>query len=127
MKSINDWCADIHSWAMSKGFYDDYMDTSRMITTEFITPTGLKFEAEARRSLLAMFLGQRLSLVHEEVSEILGAVRDGDDAHELEEIADTVIRLFDYAQFRGYALEQAIEAKMNINQERPHRHGRNIF
>jgi NTP pyrophosphatase (non-canonical NTP hydrolase) len=74
-----------------------------------------------------MFIGQRLSLVHEEVSEILGAVRDGDDAHELEEIADTVIRLFDYAQWRGFALEQAIEAKMDINYKRPHRHGRTVF
>jgi hypothetical protein len=114
MKSINDWCADIHSWAMGKGFYDDY---EFVIRTE---PTNLNV-------VTAMFLGQRLSLIHSEVSEILDAVRDGDDAHELEEIADTVIRLFEYAGWRGYALEQAIEAKMDINHSRPHRHGRKVF
>jgi hypothetical protein len=116
MKSINEWCTDIHSWATGKGFYDDYEYVMRTLEP-----------GDARHFVTTMFIGQRLSLVHSEVSEILDAVRDGDDAHELEEIADTVIRLFDYAQFRGYALEQAIEAKMDINHSRPHRHGRKVF
>lgn len=40
-----------------------------------------------------------------------------------EELADVLIRVFDYAEQRGYNLPQALMAKIAFNETRPYRHG----
>lgn len=115
-KPINQWCNEIHRWARKQGFYEQY---DNMLEANAL----LKVEDD----YTPIFLAQRISLLHSEVTEILEAVRDCDDAHELEEVADVAIRLFDYAAFRGFALEQAIDAKMKINEHRPYKHGKAVF
>ncbi len=47
-------------------------------------------------------------------------------SNEEEETADAVIRLLDFAQYRGLRLGAAILAKMRYNESRPHKHGRSF-
>lgn len=68
--------------------------------------------------------GEKLALIHSEVSETLEAVRKGDGANEVEELADIVIRVLDYAGYHGFDLGAAIHQKMLANYNRPYRHGK---
>lgn len=74
----------------------------------------------------------RLALVHSEVSEACEAVRSDSYTTYLEngkpegvavELADAIIRIMDVCEALGLDLEAAIEAKLNYNATRPHRHG----
>lgn len=75
--------------------------------------------------------GDILALMHSELSEALEAYRNADLISEKirsfspieEELADLLIRVFDYAGHRNLRLGRAIIAKMLYNNERPHRHG----
>lgn len=64
-----------------------------------------------------------LCLVHSEVSEALEAFRHGDVLNFNEELADTLIRIFDIAGEYSIDLDKAVKVKMEINRNRPYRHG----
>lgn len=78
-------------------------------------------------------VGERLALVHSEISEALEAVRDGqpfvwtDENGKPEgigiELADAVIRIGDLCEILGVDLESCIEIKAAYNVGRPFRHG----
>ena len=70
-----------------------------------------------------------LALIHSEVSECVEAWREPTDRMEsvAEELADTIIRILDAAEYWGIDLEQAIHAKMEVNRSRGHRHGGKRF
>lgn len=76
-------------------------------------------------------LGERVSLIHAELSEVIEADRDGNPRSEKipafssmeEELADTVIRCLDLADERGWSLGASIVAKMRYNATRPVMHG----
>ncbi|AGC34413.1 nucleotide pyrophosphohydrolase, MazG [Haloarcula virus HVTV-2] len=65
-----------------------------------------------------------LALIHSEVSEALEADREGDDELYAEELADIVIRVLDHAGTEGIDLEAEVERKMEINEEREYKHGK---
>lgn len=75
---------------------------------------------------LDMNVGERISLMHSELSEMLEAERkDIKESEHIpgfsgaeEEAADLLIRLFDYAAPRGFRLKEAFMAKFLYNLER---------
>ena len=78
-------------------------------------------------------VGNKLALVHSEVTEVLEAIRKNKSSEEVvEEMADVIIRLLDiYAAMRNsgdliHSLDEILENKININKERPRLHG-NLF
>jgi NTP pyrophosphatase (non-canonical NTP hydrolase) len=71
--------------------------------------------------------GTRVALMHSELSELLEALRRGDtkiDEHCPEfknseiELADLLLRAFDFAGYKGYRLGDALIAKFNYNLQR---------
>jgi NTP pyrophosphatase (non-canonical NTP hydrolase) len=103
---FNELAKEIHHWARGKGFYD----------REVINGTC------PNPSLPA----EKLCLIHSEVSEVLDALRDNDKTNEAEEVADILIRVLDYAAWRGIDLEEEVAKKVEKNSSRPQLHGRHF-
>jgi NTP pyrophosphatase (non-canonical NTP hydrolase) len=78
-------------------------------------------------------LGNKLALVHSEVTEVLEAIRKNHGSEKVvEEMADVIIRLLDLyaAMMNGglidTSLDEQLFKKMDINSNRPRLHG-NLF
>jgi NTP pyrophosphatase (non-canonical NTP hydrolase) len=78
-------------------------------------------------------LGNKLALVHSEVTEVLEAIRKNKGSEEIvEEMADILIRTLDlYASMRNggfieHSLDEILFKKMEVNKDRPKLHG-NLF
>jgi NTP pyrophosphatase (non-canonical NTP hydrolase) len=78
-------------------------------------------------------IGNKLALVHSEVTEVLEAIRKNKGSEEIvEEMADVLIRLLDlYAAMMNsedvtHSFDEILFKKMNINSDRPKLHG-NLF
>jgi NTP pyrophosphatase (non-canonical NTP hydrolase) len=78
-------------------------------------------------------IGNKLALVHSEVTEVLEAIRKDKGSEEIvEEMADVIIRLLDlYAAmmnegFVEHSLDEVMDNKINKNKERQRLHG-NLF
>jgi len=98
---IREWQTIVHMLAKEKGWYE----TER---------TPLEYHM----------------LIVSEVAEATEAVRSGQPPTntgkpegEMIELADAVIRIMDYFEYRGFDLEGAIRTKHEYNKTRPHRHG----
>jgi NTP pyrophosphatase (non-canonical NTP hydrolase) len=96
--------------------------------------------------------GEQIALMHSELSEMLEWIRKPrtgapmphpqnpdlvlyesemsdhlpDFTGEEEEAADMLIRLLNYCAYRKLRIGQAIMAKMEFNESRPHKHGKNF-
>jgi NTP pyrophosphatase (non-canonical NTP hydrolase) len=99
--------AVLHETARSKGFWDGEYSYDKV--------------------------GNKLALVHSEVTEVLEAIRKNQGSEKIvEEMADVIIRLLDiYAAMRNeeevlHSLDEILEYKLNKNKERPKLHG-NLF
>jgi len=78
-------------------------------------------------------IGNKLALVHSEVTEVLEAIRKSKGSQEIvQEIADILIRTLDvYAALRNkeeifHSLDEVLENKINTNMSRERLHG-NLF
>lgn len=68
--------------------------------------------------------GELIALMHSEISEALEAYRKKKGKEAIaEELADTIIRIMDYAESRNIDIEKAVKEKMEKNEDRPYRHG----
>lgn len=74
-------------------------------------------------------LGERVALIHEEATELLAHIREGDltSAGERVALADIVIRCLDYAGRYEIDLGRLIATKMRHNRTRTHRHGGKVL
>lgn len=77
--------------------------------------------------------GNKLALIHSEVTEVLEAIRKNKGSEKIvEEMVDILIRTFDlYASMRNsgfvdHSLDEVLFKKMEINKEKPKLHG-NLF
>lgn len=85
---------------------------------------------------------EKIALMHSELSEALEDLRSGHPPEEVRydvdgkpgkpggvpiELADVIIRIFDYCGRNGIDIEAAVVEKMNYNQSRPYKHGGKIF
>jgi NTP pyrophosphatase (non-canonical NTP hydrolase) len=123
----------------SKGFHDDRPKPMRIGSTL----TGQK----ERQNALANWQGNKLLLIVSEVAEAQDEIRKGRAADETyyptsaetakhpeegphkpegvpSEIADVVIRCFDFAATEGFDLGQIIAEKLAYNNTRPFMHGK---
>lgn len=77
---------------------------------------------------------ERIALMHSELSEALEEIRNGHVVHEVYEVdgkpegvpielADVLIRVFDFCGLYGIDLQKAVDAKIAYNRTRPYRHG----
>lgn len=78
--------------------------------------------------------GEMIALMHSELSESLEGLREPGPSDHIseftkceEEMADVLIRIFDFAEARNLRLAQAVIAKMEFNANRPHKHGGKKF
>jgi NTP pyrophosphatase (non-canonical NTP hydrolase) len=78
-------------------------------------------------------LGNKLALIHSEVTEVLEAIRKNKGSKEIvEEMADVLIRLLDLyaammnAGFVDHSLDEQLFQKMEVNKNRQRLHG-NLF
>lgn len=99
--------AILHETAIEKGFWDGAINHDK--------------------------IGNKLALVHSEVTEVLEAIRKTKGSEEIvEEMADVIIRLLDlYAAMRNatfveHSLDEILFKKMEVNKSRPKLHG-NLF
>jgi len=97
VRTINEWAEYISEWRERKGFETSWAN-----------------------------MPEKLLLVITEIAEAAEALRDnptGSDNFK-EELADTAIRLLDIVGTVGINLDEEIDKKMQINEGRPIKHGR---
>ena len=93
--SLKEWCDLCHGIAKEKGFW------------------------EKERNI-----GEALMLVVTELAEAMEAHRHQDQDNFREEIADTLIRLFDLCGGLGIDIQAEIAKKCEKNKLRPYKHGK---
>lgn len=102
----------VRTWRESKKFFTpNSIDNETFPTTLVVIGNG------------DLMLG-KLMLVVSEVAEAAEAVRKNDMINFIEEIADTFIRLLDICGTMSIPIENIIEDKLKILEERPERHGK---
>ena len=106
--TINELLASAFLNANSKGFWSD-LDCSLE-------------EANTQEQYNA--IGNRLMMIVGEVAEAHEGLRHGDKKNFKEELADVVIRLADLCGGLEIDLESEIKLKMQINTDRPYKHGK---
>lgn len=119
---LNDLRDEIYADAVSHGLWDDEQVKKTLMSCDNLRDSGLlnifklaKTEMETKRvnATLCVFL---------ENQELLEAVLEED--HFCEELADVIITALSVAGYLGIDIDGEVRKKMEINRERPWRHGK---
>ena len=105
-----------------KGFYEDAPFLYQDVTMD---------ESEEYENL-NIYLGNKIMLMVGELAEAHEGLRHNNPASEHipefsaleEEMADTIIRILDFCGYQKLRIEEAINAKLDYNATRPHKHGK---
>ncbi|HEC64728.1 MAG TPA: hypothetical protein ENI23_05515 [bacterium] len=124
MVALEQLQSDCHDNALFHGFWDEYNQLREMASKA----GRLNLMDAIEHATFA----QKLMLTVSELAEAMEADRLGDplDSHCPEftsreiELADVLIRVFDYSKFFKLRLGKAVIAKMKFNASRPHMHGK---
>lgn len=116
MLAVADFQKAIHEWAIGKGFYDLEVSPGKVVH-------------DVNRNN-----GEMIALMHSELSEALEVLRSDEplkpdrDVPSIPavavELADCIIRILDFAQYRGLDIGGALHAKHQFNLGRPYKHGK---
>ena len=105
MKTIKDWQREIHQLAREKGWYDSKQRTPLEIHMLIVSEIAEATEA-VRNNELEIYVKD-----------------DGKWEGEAVELADALIRILDYAESRGWDMDQIVNNKHEYNKTRAYRHG----
>jgi len=72
-------------------------------------------------------LATALALIHSEVSEALEALRDGNTEEVAEELIDVIIRSLDLLARLNVNVDEKLLQKIQVNKNRPIKHGHKYF
>lgn len=114
--ALEEYQSYIARWAANKGFWNYSVN---FVDGDITLSKFMPIEHSAIKAT-------KLMLAVSELGEMLEAIRKSDSANELEELADVVIRLLDYAGTYKMPLAEAIIKKMQVNEGRPYKHGKNF-
>lgn len=137
---INVVMAEIGDWSRRKGFREDYEDSDWLDELVALLAAGevdeeihlvMREDGKARMRRVAkrhreMANTTKLMLMVSELSEALEGQRNEDHDNYGEELADVMIRAMENAEANGIPIGDIILRKMAVNEERPHKHGRNF-
>ena len=137
IESFNALATEAHETAVSKGWWEsedanalhDIAGSGQLnqIDREILDRIAAKLRNKND--------GELLSLVHSEGSEVLEGLRHGnppddkipDFSSAEAELADIIIRIFDWSKARGWRVAEALVAKMEMNKSRSVKHGGKLF
>ncbi len=123
-EGINQLCQEAYEMANSKGFHALEEFIGDLECDNYPIDLLAKLEDAVDQAQLARIMS--------EVGEAVEALRHGNPpsekikghTHVEEELADTLIRIFDYCGSKGYKLGDAVMKKMAYNVSRPYLHGK---
>ena len=116
--------------------------TNRMADAQQVLGPALTVMLKIQAALVSQFMqtqgfwesdntGEKIALMHSELSEALEADRKNLDAEHIpgftgveEELADVIIRILDFAGHHQLRLGEALSAKITYNLTRPFKHGK---
>ena len=139
INSFNVVAGEVHQNAVDKGFWE-VLDPEKWLKDRvgIMKPSDIDYNHD---SMIEAFKagqdnplpnkGEKIALMHSELSEMLEGVRKpSPDKHcpeftnEEIELADAIIRAMDYAKKLNLRLPEAIIAKHEYNTSRPYKHGK---
>lgn len=129
LKGLNEASKLIHEDAKAKGFYDAPIETGTLLML-VVSELSEALEADrkgssARKDLFIdvttrVWANKNKTQLDKDIECFCDCIKD---THE-DEIADTIIRLLDYAAYKHIDLEWHIDQKLKYNKTRHHKHGK---
>lgn len=128
---------DVHNTAKKHGFWDEgnfdfWKETLFKGQMEFDS-VHLKLAYESGKNSPPPSIGEKIALIHSELSEGLEGARKDLMSNKIEgftnleeEFADAVIRMMDLCEKLNLDLIGAILSKSEYNKKRPYKHGKNF-